>query len=253
MEPVLFGFDARLLALTVAVLFMGGFIKGVVGLAMPLLIVGVLPSFMPVSTVLAIIIGPILVANLWQAFRTGHAKFVLKRFWPTIAALMIALWFSAGLVVHLDQHALYAMIGIAILLFTVTASIPRVPALPPTWEKWAGPVAGTLGGALGGATAIWAPPVMIFYVMLKMPKDEFVSASAMSWFLAAIPMTIAHTRTGVLTADTSLMSAAACVPVFAGVLLGEAVRTKVNQDLFRKLVLLTTFVIGLNLLRRAIF
>lgn len=253
MEPVLFGFDARLLALTVVVLFLGGFIKGVVGLAMPLVIVGVLPSFMPVSTVLAIIIGPILVANLWQALRTGHAVFALKRFWPTIAALMIALWFSAGLVVHLDPHALYALIGIAILLFTVTAAIPRVPALPPKWEKWAGPVAGTLGGVMGGTTAIWAPPMMIFYVMLKMPKDEFVSAAATSWFLAAIPMTIAHTRTGVLTPDTSLMSAAACIPVFAGVLAGEVIRDRINQELFRKLVLLTTFVIALNMLRRAIF
>jgi len=247
------GLDASMITVSTAVLLLAGFVKGIVGLALPIITVGLLSSFLPVPIVLAIVILPIVFANLWQAISTGHVFVAVRRFWLVIICLMTTLWFSAKLVVALDANTLYGIVGAAIVLFSVSSAIPSVPALPPRLEKWVGPLAGALGGFLGGVSAIWAPPVMIFYVMLKLPKDDFIRATALSWFCASIPMALAHTRTGVLTFETAKLSLAACVPVLVGLWLGERVRNRIDQEMFRKLLLLTTFLIGLNLIRRAVF
>ena len=44
-----------------------------------------------------------------------------------------------------------------------------------------------------------------------------------------------------------------CLPAMAGLGLGQWVRQRIDQALFRKALLFMLFVIGLNLLRRAVF
>ena len=43
------------------------------------------------------------------------------------------------------------------------------------------------------------------------------------------------------------------LPAFAGVWAGQKLRRRVNQEVFRKILLLAIFLLGLNLLRRALF
>jgi uncharacterized membrane protein YfcA len=248
-----FDLDIPTLAVAIAALVFAGFVKGVVGIALPVIAVGILSNFLPLPLVLAIVILPVVFANLWQAFSTGHALAAAKRFWPTIICLMVTLWFSARLVVALDPGILYGIVGAAVVLFSISNAIPSMPALPPRLEKWIGPLCAIIGGFLGGVSAIWAPPLMIFYVMLRLPKDEFIRACALTFLCGSIPMVVAHTRTGVLTVETTILSLAACLPALVGLWLGERVRGRINQEMFRKLLLITTFLIGLNLIRRAVF
>jgi len=43
------------------------------------------------------------------------------------------------------------------------------------------------------------------------------------------------------------------VPVMIGTIIGESLRKYVNEALFRKILLIALFVMGLNMLRRALF
>jgi uncharacterized membrane protein YfcA len=45
----------------------------------------------------------------------------------------------------------------------------------------------------------------------------------------------------------------ACIPVVAGMVIGTMVRGRINEILFRKILLITLVVIGLNMIRRAVF
>ena len=49
------------------------------------------------------------------------------------------------------------------------------------------------------------------------------------------------------------MSLYACLPGMLGIWIGEVIRRRINQDTFRRVMLLALFVIGANLIRRAIF
>lgn len=215
--------------------------------------IAILSNFLPAPLVLAIVTLPILLTNLWQAVAAGNFKVHFVRFWPMILCLLVVIWLSARLVVMLDARVLYGLIGAAVLSFTIASYFRITWNVPPSAERWAGPLAGALGGFLGGVSAIWGPPMMMYFVMLRLPKEAYIQAVGLVWFVAAIPLVIAYVRYGILNAETASLSALACVPGFVGLAAGQLVRKRINQDLFRKLLLLFLFVVGLNLLRRAVF
>ena len=114
-------------------------------------------------------------------------------------------------------------------------------------------MAGALGGLLGGVSTIWGPPMMMYFVMLRLTKDVYIQAVGLVWFIASIPLVIAYIRYGILTFQTTLLSIIMCIPGAIGFLVGQKLRRRINQKLFRTLLLWFLLLVGLNLIRRAIF
>ena len=247
------GLDAKMLTLAAVALMLGGFVKGAIGVGLPVVAIAVLSNFLPVPLLLAIVVIPILMTNLWQAIDAGNLRRPLVRFWPMITCLLVLIWFSARLVVDLDARILYGLIGTSVLLFVISSYFRVDWNVPPSAERWAGPLAGCLGGFLGGISTIWGPPMMIYFVMLRLPKEDYIQAVGLVWFIASIPLVIAYVRYGILTAETAVLSGFACIPGFIGLAIGQALRKYINQQVFTKLLLLFLFLVSLNLLRRAIF
>ncbi|MFQ5935974.1 MAG: sulfite exporter TauE/SafE family protein [Acidiferrobacterales bacterium] len=248
-----FGLGLPMLIVAALALVLGGFVKGAIGVGLPVVTIAALSNVLPVPLVLAIVTLPILLTNLWQAVHAGNLRAPLIRFWPMILCLLVLIWLSARLVVTLDPRVLYALIGAAVMVFTITSYFKITWTVSPSAEKWAGPLAGTLGGFLGGISTIWGPPMMIYFVMLRLPKEVYIQAVGLVWFIASIPLVIAYARYGILTVDTTPLSALACIPGFVGLAIGQRLRKHINQEAFRKLLLLFLFIVGLNLLRRAIY
>ncbi len=95
--------------------------------------------------------------------------------------------------------------------------------------------------------------MMMYFVMLRLSKETYIQAVGLVWFIASIPLVIAYIRYGILNVQTAGLSALACVPGFAGLAMGQVMRKHINQEVFRRLLLLFLLFVGLNLLRRAIF
>lgn len=250
----MFGYDLSLIAIMTAALITGGIVKGVVAIGLPIVTIAILLNFMPPTTVLAIVVLPIVITNLWQSARAGNLMEPVRRFWAMTVCFVIFLFVGARLVVELDTRVLFGVLGTCVAIFSATSLLrPRVHPLQPRTEKWAGPLAGTLGGLLGGVSTIWGPPMMMYLMMLKLDKDTWVRTIGMIWFCGAVPLAIAYWQNGVLNPDNFWLSAYACVPSMIGIRIGETLRDRINQETFRKALLVILFIIGLNLIRRAVF
>jgi len=201
-----------------------------------------------------LLVAPILVTNLWQSARAGNLGEPLRRFWPMITAGVVFLFIGARLVVAIDTAVLFAFLGCFVVAFAASNLMkPRVHPLRPETERWAGPLAGALGGFLGGITTIWGPPMMMYFVMLKLPKDTFVRTVGLSWFSLSVPFTVAYWNNGIFRGDIIWMSVAACVPSMIGIRIGEVIRERIDQQTFHRVMLVMLLIIGLNLIRRAVF
>jgi hypothetical protein len=250
----MFGYDALTLGVITVSLIIGGTVKGITGIGLPIVAMAVMLNFIDPKVTLAIVVLPILVTNLWQAFRMGNVMEPLRKFWLLIVVFLAFLFVGAQLVVALDTGMLFGVLGVGVTIFAASNLIrPRVHPLTPATQKWAGPLAGAMGGMLGGLTTIWGPPLMMYLVMLKLDKDTWIRTVGLIWFAGSIPLTLAYFHNGVLNADTTPLSAYACIPGMVGIRIGEAIRDRINQETFRKAMLVALVIIGLNLIRRAIF
>ena len=250
----MFGMEFELVAILTAAFAVGGIVKGVVGLGLPMVSIAILLNFLPPLTVLGTIVMPIMVTNLWQAARLGSMLVPLKRFWPMILTGLVFLFIGAQIIVAMDTDVLFGLLGTFLAIFSaISLASPNLPPLKPETEKWAGPLAGILGGLLGGVSTIWGSPMMMYFMILKLDKDTFVRTVGLVWFSLAIPFTFAYWRNGIFAGDVIGLSFAACVPGMIGIRIGEKIRQYIDQETFRKVMLVVLSVIGLNLIRRAVF
>lgn len=234
----------------------GGVIKGITAIGLPTVTISFAITFnlLPPREAIALVVVPIIITNLWQAARAKGLGVPLKRFWPLIITFLIAMWIGSLILAKADTKVLFGILGTAVGIFAASNLWkPRAHALMPETERYAGPLAGVFGGLLGGMTTIWGPPLMMYFVLLKLSKDEWIRTVGLVWFTGAIPLTIFYWQNGILNPNNVYLSTAACIPGMVGILIGEQIRKWIDEEAFRKVMLIILFLFGLNLIRRALF
>ena len=237
------------------VFLVAGFVKGAIGFALPLIAVTGSTLVLPAELAVATIALPAFVMNTWQALLMGWGPAVatFKRFLPLNATLLAMIFISARMLPGLDDRVFFGILGVGVSFFAAVQLIGWRPQIAPQHEVAAFVAAGLIGGFFGGLAGVWGPPMVLMLLALNTPKEEFVRACGVSWALGSIPFLIGHASTGVLNQATLTLSAVALIPVGLGMWLGLKLQKRLDGALLRRIILGVLVVMGLNLLRRAVF
>lgn len=249
----MFGYEPLIvLGMAIAVM-LGGVVKGVTAIGLPIVTMVIVINFVPPQTALALITVPLLVTNIWQAMRAGDWVYSVRRFWPLMITFIGCLYIGTLIAASVASNTLFMLIGVAVIIFTGSQLVkPTQEPLGPAAQHILGPLAGALGGILGGISTIWGPPMMMYLFMLHMSKDQWARSVGTIWLMGAIPLTLFYWQNGVLHPGNIWLSVGACVPGMIGILIGERIRGYVNEEKFRKVLLIALLIVGLNLIRRAV-
>jgi len=242
----LFGFAFLTFAL-------GGLIKGVVGVGMPLVVISLLALVLDPRLVLAMLVVPIIATNLRQSFAAGLPREEMQRFWPLILLFIIATWGGAYLLVQISTGMLLGVLGCIVVVFCALSLANPSWHLPPRHEVWMGPSVGLFAGLLNGISTINGPPLVMYLMSLRLSKEAFVASYGLIALCGAIPLAISYTAVGILGWRELWLSILALVPIFLGMWLGERIRHRIDPILFRKILLVILILLGLNLIRRGMF
>lgn len=241
------------IVLVALVLVLAGTVKGTVGLGLPVFSISVLSSFMDPRFVLALMVVPVVASNVWQVLSTGGAYTAALRFWPLILAFSLATWLGAHLMASINTALLLGLLGVTVIAFCLSSFANPHLRLDRRHESWCGPVAGTAAGVLNGLSTVNGPPLVMYLVALGLKKDEFVGSYGLIAVCGSIPLAVSYLAVGVLGPRELIWSTLALVPVFIGLVLGARLRRCIDPDLFRRVLLVILAVLGVNLIRRALF
>src|ERR1700726_388850 len=103
-----------LLLLIAAVFLLAGFVKGVVGLGLPTVSMGLLSVTMAPSHALAIVIVPAVVTNIWQTFVGPYLRDIVRRLWPLMVGTIIGIRLNSGMLT--GPYARYGTVVLGVLL-----------------------------------------------------------------------------------------------------------------------------------------
>src|ERR1700712_247800 len=95
-----------------AVFMLAGFVKGVIGLGLPTVSIGLLAVSMPPAHALAIVIVPAIVTNIWQTFVGPYLRDIVRRLWPLMIGTVVGIWSGAGLMTGPYAHYGTIVLGI---------------------------------------------------------------------------------------------------------------------------------------------
>jgi uncharacterized membrane protein YfcA len=239
-------FDSLLVFIAFAFL-LAGFIKGVLGLGLPTVAMGLLAVTMPPGQAIAIVIVPAIVTNIWQTFGGPYLRDIMRRLWPLMVGTVIGIWLNAGLLT--GPYAFYGTVTLGTLLVIYAIlGLSRISfKVARRDEKWIGGVVGLITGVVSAATGVQVIPSMPFMQAIGMEKDELVQALGVFFTVATVALAFNLTTAGLLTAATALPGAVAMAASFAGMFIGQAVRTQMHPDVFRRWFLIAMIFLGLYL------
>lgn len=233
----------------------GGFAKGVVGFALPMVAVSITGSFLPYEVAVALLVVPTLVSNTSQVLRQGigPALATMREFWWMNLVLMVMIALSARLVVALPDRLLFGILGAAVFTFGVTQLAGWRLRFRPDHRRAVETAVSVVGGFFGGLSGVWGPPLLMYLLAAGTPKAAMIRAQSLSFLLGAIVLLFAYLHTGILNATTLPASAWLVLPTMAAMAIGYRIHDRLDQDRFRTATLVVLVLTGLNLLRRAVF
>src|SRR6185437_1794998 len=233
-----------LLYFIAAVFLLAGFIKGVVGLGLPTVSMGLLAVTMAPSQALAIVIVPAVVTNLWQTFVGPYLRDIVRRLWPLMIGTAIGVWLNRGSLTGSYARYLPIALGVLLVIYAIVGLSKFAFKVAPRNEKWVGGIVGLITGVISAATGVQVIPSMPFLQAIGMEKDELVQALGVFFTVATLTLGFNLTSAGLLTAATALPGAIAMVCSFIGMLIGQAVRSRLQPDLFRRWFLIGMILLG---------
>ena len=245
--------SAALLIFIAAAFLLAGFVKGVIGLGLPTVAMGLLAVTMPPSHALAIVIVPAIVTNIWQTFVGPYLRDIMRRLWPLMAGTVIGIWLNAGM--PTGPYARYGTIvlGVLLVIYAIMGLSTFSFKVARTNEKWIGGIVGLITGVVSAATGVQVIPSMPFMQAIGMEKDELVQALGVFFTVATLALAFNLTAAGLLSAATALPGAVAMAASFAGMFVGQAVRSRMQPDAFRRWFLIAMILLGIYLAGSAVY
>ncbi len=123
--------DALTIALICGAFVVAGGVKGILGLGLPLTAVALMSTFLDMRVAIPLLVIPIVVTNIWQAFRGGEMAAILRRFWVLFLGSCIGVWLGTIALFRIDPSYLIVTLGVvvcaysAINLFALRLTVPE--------------------------------------------------------------------------------------------------------------------------------
>ncbi|MFH5926200.1 sulfite exporter TauE/SafE family protein [Roseomonas xinghualingensis] len=244
--------DATLIAAIAATFTLAGFVKGVTGLGLPTIGVGLLSLVMPPAGAAAMMVVPSLVTNIWQIVGGSALMPLLRRLWPMMAGVCAGtLALGAGTLTGSSAASATMALGAALLLYGALGLSPlKLPRVSPTGELWLGPLMGIATGFVTAATGVFVLPAVPYLQALNLGRDDLVQALGLSFTVSTLSLAAILASGGAFGAASASTSLLALFPALAGMLVGGWVRRKIQPELFRRIFFLGLLLLGGNLMLR---
>jgi len=243
-------FDPIQWAILVGVFALAGLVKGVIGLGLPTIAMGLLGALMSPGQAAAILVVPALLTNVWQMWDGPALKALLRRLWPMLACALLGTLPAAGILTKANVRLTTALLG-AVLMVTGLTGLSGIHfKVARRAEPMLGPLVGLTTGLINGATGIFVVPGVPYLQALDLGRDELVQALAISAFVSTVALGLGLGLNSGLSGATAIPAVIAVAAAFAGMAVGQAIRSRLSVIAFRRWVLLGLLALGASMVVR---
>ena len=243
--------DPVVISALLLIFLFSGIIKGFLGIGLPTAAMAFLTLVMEPTEAISLLTIPIIATNFFQFIRSSERVQTAKKYKYFALAIMVSIFITAWNITAFPTGFLTVVIGFALIIFSVNLlfgfSLPIGPGL--SWQIGVG----VLSGFLGGLSSIWSPPVAMYLMARNTPKEQFIAATGFLFLAGCFPLALGLYLSGVLTPVTAVKSLMGLVVVLLGFRIGELLRGRVSQEIFRKFVLIAFLFMGLRLIIAGMF
>lgn len=248
----MWSFSPGELALIGLTFVLAGVVKGVAGMGLPTVSMGVLGAFMPPVSATSLLLIPSFVTNVWQLVTGSDFRALIVRLWTMMAGILIGTILGVRLLTGADTRWTTVGLGIALAAYALYSLFARPFGVPKRSEAWLSPVTGLVTGLISGATGVFTIPAVPYLQGLDLEKDDLIQALGLSFTVSTIALAIGLVGHGAFSLGDLTLSTLAILPALLGMWLGTIIRGKISAKTFRIGFLCCLGVLGVELAGRAL-
>ncbi|MDH3762112.1 MAG: sulfite exporter TauE/SafE family protein [Gammaproteobacteria bacterium] len=235
--------DATTLVI-LATFLLAGLVKGVIGLGLPTVSLAILTVALDLPSAMALLLVPSFITNLWQAMVGGNTRLILARIWPFLLMATATIWIGAQALKHVQLSMLSALLGVLLAAYAIASLVGFRLSLSPRRASWGGALLGIVNGIFTGMTGSFVVPGVIYLQALGFSRDALIQAMGMLFALSTLALGLALQSNNMLASAQIIDSSIALLPAIAGMMLGQRIRSRISEPLFRKVFFVSLLALG---------
>ncbi|RMD51228.1 MAG: sulfite exporter TauE/SafE family protein [Ignavibacteria bacterium] len=231
----------------ILILFLASFVQGLSGfgfqlVALPLLSIFInIKEAIPLAALCGYMVNIYLIISLRQ-----HIKiFTLKRL---IAGAVVGIPIGAYFLASADPVLVEHILGVFIVGFVALNYFKIIKQINLN-VNW-GYLFGLVSGLLGGAFNTNGPPIIIYFYLQGMNKEELKASITGYFIFTSTLIVLSHLISGVATIDTYITFVKTIPFVLLGIVSGNYIFKRINTGVYNFVILIILFLLGISLLFR---
>jgi uncharacterized protein len=217
-----------------AVFLLAGAVKGVLGLGLPTVGMGLLSIVMTPAQAAGILVIPALVTNIWQVASGPALLALLRRLAWMIVASVIGTFSTVEFLTTSSRSIATGALGVVLVAYGIYGLVGARLEIRPRWERWLSPLVGFVTGMLNGATGVFVIPAAPYLASLRLDKEELVQSVGINAFVCPLALAAALVVHGQLRMEVAGSWVLALLFSLAGMYVGQVVRRRAAEQVFRR-------------------
>ena len=236
-----------LLAAISVTFFVAGMVKGVTGMGLPTVAMGVLSILISPLAAASLLIVPSFVTNVWQAF--GRRALVLLRRLGLMLTTMVVGTLLGGWLLPIDNSGRASMaLGVMLILYALVGLLLPRFSVSRRQEVWLAAPVGLITGFAMAMTGVLVIPVVPYLQALDLERDDLVQALGITFTVSTVALAAVLIGQHQLSAGVAGPSLAALISAVVGMAAGQEVRKRIDPAQFRIWFFIALLALGAHLL-----
>jgi hypothetical protein len=163
----------------------------------------------------------------------------------------VTVWLGAVALTRVDLSLLSALLGVLLVVYATANLAGLRVQITSRQEVWVGPLVGTANGVLTGMTGSFVVPGVLFLQAIGLSRDMLIQAMGVTFTVSTLALAVALQGNALLTAELGGLSAAALLPAIVGMVLGQRIRQRLSEELFRRVFFIALLILGAYIIANA--
>jgi len=213
-------FDIITIFAVLGTFLLAGTVKGIIGLGLPTVSLALL--------------------TVTQALAGGNGGMILRRIWLFLLMACATVWLGAATLTRVDLEMLSALLGVLVVVYSLVSLAGMS-------------LTGSVNGILTGMTGAFVFPGVFYLQTLGFSRDMLIQAMGMLFTVSTLALGVSLQANNLLTLELGQMSLAALLPAIIGMALGQRIRKKLSEKLFRQIFFISLLLLGAYIVGNAFY
>jgi len=245
-------YSLSMLLVIVATFFSAGLVKGVTGMGLPTVAMGILGGLLSPLVAASLLIVPSLLTNVWQLMAGMNVMPILRRLWTMMVGVLVGTVATASMLTGEGAGWSTLALGVTLTFYGIYALLATPYRVQPAHEPWLSPLVGIMTGLITGATGVFVIPAVPYLQSLGFEKDDLVQALGLSFTVSTIALMTGLVSHGAFQVGEAGLSALAVLPALLGMVAGQRLRKAFNPATFKRWFLVMLVLLGLEMIVRSV-